>query len=325
MKKAIALCYLLILSVVALAQTGLDCQHPITLTPVADNCSANAQYNNTDPAQAGITWFKFTATNTMVNVIISGANTSDGTLTSPAAKLYTDCNSAAITATNSSTGNVGSLHAEALIKGNTYYLAVTGQNTGTFNFCINNYDAPATDGEDCETAMYLYNVNPIGVPQFLGAGLKPHESIGTCLNGDESATTWYKWKAANDGILVFTLIPNSANDDIDFVLYDLGLDGDCANVTAANAIRCAAGHGICATRPNYSQTGLDFSSTDVSEASGCDGTQDGKVKFVNMIPGHNYGLLISNFWVAVVLKLNSPTRTTYPVQPLSVRPMLLLM
>lgn len=244
--------------------------------------------------QAGITWFAFTATNAMVNVVISGANTGGGTLVSPNIKLYANCNSAPLTTINSLNGGIASLHAEFLTAGATYYIAVSGQNTGTFKFCINNYDAPATDGEDCETAIYLYNTNDIGTTKFIGAGFNNHESEGTCL-GAESNSTWYKWKAANDGTLVFTLIPIDVTNDIDFVLYDLGTTGDCSQVNYTNAIRCADGHGICSIGPNYSQTGLDFHSIDLYEAIGCDGTQDGKLKYVDMIAGHNYGLLINNY------------------------------
>lgn len=285
---------MLVFPLFAIAQTGLDCQHPISLTTLSDYCSANAQYNNSDPQQAGITWFQFTAFYGLVNVVISGANTGGGTLTSPNAKIYTDCTSAALASTNSTTGGVATLHAENLTSGGTYYIAVTGQNNGTFKLCINNYLAPSTDGKDCETANFLYNTNNIGISQFYGAGLKNTESAGTCLGG-ESNSTWYKWKAANNGTLVFTITPDKTSDDVDFVLYDLGTTGDCANVMADSAIRCAAGHGICAIGPNYSQTGLDFHSIDLYEATGCDGTQDGKLKYVNMIAGNNYALLINNF------------------------------
>jgi hypothetical protein len=44
--------------------------------------------------------------------------------------------------------------------------------------------------------------------------------------------------------LVFTVTPDDPNDDIDWVLFDLGVTGDCSNVKAANAIRCKAGYGV---------------------------------------------------------------------------------
>jgi gliding motility-associated-like protein len=86
------------------------------------------------------------------------------------------------------------------------------------------------------------------------------------------------------------------------VLYDLGTTGDCANVTPANAIRCKAGYGVrnsyCMNDSVFYKTGLDFSATNLSEPPGCELGQNGKVKFITMIQGHIYGLLVNNFSAA---------------------------
>ncbi len=278
----------------AFAQTesGLNCQAAFTLA-ANSYCSARGAYNNTNPVQNGTTWFKFTAQFTSITITISGAGTG-GTLVLPQISLYSGCGAAAMPTVNSNTGDVTTLHADALTVGNTYYLAVSGSGTGTFQICANNYKSAPTDGEDCATAQFLYNTNDVRIIGFIGAGLNSHESAGTCLMGQESNTSWYKWSASNNGRLVFTLTPDSLKNDIDFVLYDLGTTGDCSGVTAANAIRCAAGSGTNCN-PFYNQTGLAAASVDLTETSGCVTGQDGKVKAVDMLQGHIYGLLINNF------------------------------
>lgn len=295
MKKLLLLIIITIfVSPIVKAQDGYKCATAFDLPDLTDTyCSAIGQYNNSNIVQAGITWFKFTAARTSLTVIVSGASIG-GTLQTPSIKLYTDCNTQFIGALSSNNANITTLHAEQLTTGKTYYLAVSGQNLGSFKLCVNNYYTDPADGEDCATALYLENTNDIHVGAFMGVGNVPRETAGTCLNGDESNTTWYKWKAANDKKLVFTITPDQQDNDIDFVLYDLGTTGDCSGVTAINAIRCAAGHGI-GCNPAYYKTGLDFNATDVSEVSGCSTADDGVIRYVDQIPGHIYGLIVSNF------------------------------
>lgn len=288
---------LLLLPMALLAQTGFNCQAPIAINS-ANSCSQAGQYDNTNSVQNGLTWFKFTAKFPVITITVSGAGTG-GTLVKPTIDLYADCAGSKLAAINSTTANITTLHAEDLTVGQSYYIAVGGQNKGSFEFCLNNYNPPPDIGEDCETAIYLDDSNfDIHVKSLTGPGNKPHESVGSCLAGDESNTTWYKWKAGNNGTLVFTLTPDEHDNDIDFVLYDLDTTGDCSGVTASNAIRCAAGHGVeklCANENIYYKTGLAFDATDESEAGGCGSGQDGVVKYVDMIKGHNYGLLVNNY------------------------------
>lgn len=110
----------------------------------------------------------------------------------------------------------------------------------------------------------------------------------------ESNTAWYKWTAADNGTLTFNITPSKNTDDIDWVLYDLGPEGTCENILPANILRCAAGSGVSCT-PRYFITGLNLTSTDLQEENGCVAGQDGFVKYIDMIAGHNYALLVDNF------------------------------
>ena len=284
----------------AYAQKGYTCQDAISIPQNNNYCSAVGQYSNADSLQYGTIWFKFTATSTDVSIIVSG-NPSGGTIDSAKIYLLADCGQGGIPGATGLTGNITTFYKGGLDIGHQYYIAISSKlkQTGTFKLCFNNFSSPITAGQDCETALFLCNTSPLHQSNVQGAGNKTHESLGTCLRGNESNTFWYKWRAANNGTLVFTITPDDDKDDIDFVLYDLDTVNNCSAVKGVNAIRCAAGHGVdnvgCPNEPIYYKTGLDFNETDVSEASGCGQGQNGKLQYITMQKGHIYGLLINNF------------------------------
>ncbi|MFA5245434.1 MAG: PKD domain-containing protein, partial [Pedobacter sp.] len=101
----------------------------------------------------------------------------------------------------------------------------------------------------------------------------------------------------NNGTLTLDITPTVNSDDIDWILYDLGPSGDFNTKTL---LRCAAGHGVdnreCPTEPLYFKTGMNLTSTDITEESGCGrGGQDGYLKYIDMQQGHIYALLVDNF------------------------------
>lgn len=294
---------LLIYSNFLVAQNTLkDCNTALPLATTAEYCSSAGAYTNVNKSKTA--WFTFVATAYDVNITVSGAG-AGGTLLSPVVQLYSDCAGTELVGTGVSENNVTTLYKGGLIIGNAYYVKVSGQNkgTGTFKLCLNNFDPVLKAGQDCATASFLCTTQTISQNNVIGAGLDNNEAKGTCLNADgqstESNSVWYKWQAANNGSLVFTVTPNSVHDDIDWVLFDLGPTGDCVNVNPANAIRCKAGYGVdnidCPTDSVYYKTGLDFSEIDLSEPPGCGKGQNGKLKFVDAVAGHIYGLLINNF------------------------------
>lgn len=293
---------LLFFSHVLMAQNAKDCKVATPLAATAEYCSSNGAYTNVNKTKTG--WFTFVASAYDVNITVSGLG-AGGTLLSPVIQLYSDCAGTELVGTGVSENNVTTLYKGGLIIGNAYYIRISGQNkeTGTFKLCLNNYDPVLQAGQDCATASFLCTTRTISQNKVTGAGLNNNEAKGTCLNAGgqatESNSVWYKWQAANDGTLVFTITPNSIHDDIDWVLFDLGPAGDCANVNPANAIRCKAGYGVdnidCPADSVYYKTGLDFSETDLGEPPGCGKGQNGKLKFVTAQTGHIYGLLINNF------------------------------
>jgi len=311
----LALFFLFAASAKAQAPANDNCSGAITLTTVSNFCSANAAYTNVNATASGLVqsqfwplagndvWFKFTAIAFDVNVSVTGNGS--GTLNSPLVALYTtqDCSSfSEIIGSISNGTSVSTLYKGGLTIGQTYYVRISAANNniGTFKLCINNYNPILKAGQDYTSASIICSKDAFTQTNVTGAGSNNRESAGTCLdfnsgNGPiEANTAWYKWTAANNGNLTFTISPTVSNDDIDWVLYDLGNSGSAANVNAANAIRCASGNGIMCT-PFYNQTGLDLTSTDLTETPGCVPGQDGFVKYIDMIQGHVYALLINNF------------------------------
>jgi gliding motility-associated-like protein len=302
MNKYLTLLFFLFGIKTSFAQTVAACTVAQAITQTANYCSSSQQYDNLNAYE--YTWFKFTATATDVTIVVSGAG-SGGTLTAPQINLFNDCSGTELVGSEQSADNVTSLYKGGLLIGTTYYIEVTGTNrsAGSFKLCLNNYNPIAKPGQDCETAAFLCSLQTISQQNITGAGKNNDEAKGTCLSipgqVSESNSIWYKWQAANNGTLVYTITPANPLDDIDWVLFDLGITGDCANVTPANAIRCKAGYGVTNTDcPNdaiYYKTGLDFNETDLTEPPGCGHGQNGKVKYVTMQQGHVYGLLINNF------------------------------
>jgi gliding motility-associated-like protein len=312
--------YLLLLSVMIVFCANAFCAPPEndqiknakTLSDLTGYCSGDAVYTNVDATASGFKkgsfwlsegkdiWYKFTAQRTDINISVTGktSSTSPNTLIAPLIAIYTYDGNNTLTEMIGSmvTGNnLTTAYKGGLSVGAEYFIRISAEenNTGTFKLCINNYTPPTKPGQDCATASLLCSKETFSETNITGAGHNNAETAGTCLR-IESNSAWYKWVAADNGTLTFTITPTSNTDDIDWVLFDLGLNGDCSKVIPENAIRCAAGNGINCN-PSYYVTGLNLTSTDLNEQSNCVPGQDGWLKYVDMIEGHTYALLINNF------------------------------
>ena len=286
------------------------------ISNVTSNCSADGAYSSKN-ATATFTsdsykdvWFQFTATAFDVSVTVTANGASP--LLFPGVDIFTiDTtikNYVNIVGAVSAGSTVTTLYKGGLTIGQTYYIRVYGlsNNTGTFKLCINNYNPVLQPGQDYSSASVLCNKNSFTQTGVTGAGLNAREAAGTCIDYSgghgpiEANTAWYKWTAANNGTLTFTITPTVLSpipDDIDWVLFDLGTTGDAANVNAANAIRCDASRGVDCVPPNpvYYKTGLRDGETHTSEPAGCGPNQDGYDETLTMIQGHVYALLVNNF------------------------------
>lgn len=284
--------------------------NPIVLTNVNGYCSTNAAYTNVDATDSGFgpgifwntagkdVWFRFTAIGTDVNVTVTGQSTvGNNTLVNPLVAIY-NYNNLVLgeeIGSMSAANNITTAYKGGLVIGRTYYIRISAENnaTGTFTLCVNSYNPPRKPGQDCNTASVLCSKKTFTERDVTGAGTNNLEAAGTCV-GVEANSAWYTWTAANNGTLAFTITPTSINDDIDWVLYDLGPSGTCASATPTNAIRCAAGSGVNCS-PWYNKTGMNMTSVDITENGGCLPGQDGFVRNIDMVTGHVYALLVNNF------------------------------
>ncbi len=287
------------------------CTNAEVLNNVNNWCSGPAQFTNVGATPSNFAngncfsndshdvWFRFTAVGQDVTITVVGANNgTPNTLMGPEVALYYTPNCSNFNELRCESPpfgqNIVSLYRGGLTPGQAYYIRVDGylNGTGTFQLCVNSYTAPSDPGSDCPDAAILCDKSPFVVQSVLGTGNNPNEAAGTCLdiNGGfqntENASTWFQWTCESSGTLTFALTPINANDDLDFVLYELpnGL-GNCNGKTQ---IRCMASSCI-------GPTGLNLASVDVSEPPNCGFGQDNWVSAVNMVAGRSYALLINNF------------------------------
>jgi gliding motility-associated-like protein len=288
----------------------------ILITNTSAFCSDESGHTNLGATQSGIStpshwttiggdvWFKFIAIKSDVNITVSGQNApnSPNTLLAPSIALYIvdDFNPNIFSEVPRivgpiSSNNVTSLDDGGLRRGKTYLIRISSEinHTGTFKLCIDNFNPPLSPGQDFETASILCTKETFTQLNVSGAGQNSQEARGTCLTVEKNSA-WYKFKASTAGSFTFTITPTDISNDMDWVMYDLGPDGGSENVRPENAIRCAAGSGVNCT-PSYFKTGLSMSETDLNEDGGCGADKNGFVKFVELVPGHNYAILIENF------------------------------
>jgi gliding motility-associated-like protein len=311
-----SLCALLLLVLswgVALAQpTNQDCETALPLNTVTSWCSAAGAYTNVgggdgpySPAacfngETNDVWFSFVAqaTDVVIDVFGSSSTQPGGTLTRPEIALYTatGCGGTIneVQCERDLSGqNLVELYKGGLTIGETYLIRIDGQagRTGTFQICINNYNPPVEPGGDCPSASILCDKSGFTVQSVNGTG-QIAEAQSTCLNG-ESSSTWFKWTCEAAGTLSFTIKPNKADDDIDFVVYEL--PNGINNCAGMDAIRCEAAGDQVFPSVCMGPTGLRDSSNDTEEPAGCQSSNDNWVKSLNMEAGKSYALLVNNF------------------------------
>lgn len=305
----------------AFAQPSNDeCLTPIVLNDVSDFCSAAGAFTNVaatpstyGPASCfGTTqndvWFTFTAQATDVTLTIRGATQQSpgGTLQDPQVSLYLGTCGGTINQLEcqAATGNnnVVDAYQGGLFVGSTYLVRIQGAGgqTGTFQICINNYNAPVEPTSDCPTASILCDKSPFVVQSVTGAGNNTAElDDATCFFngssvGNESNSTWFVWTCAQSGTLEFTLNPLNLPDDLDFVLYRL--PNGIGNCTGKQVVRCMASGDFNFPSPCMGPTGLRAGDNDTSEDAGCnENGDDAWLAPFDMIAGESYALCVNNF------------------------------
>ncbi|ASW75090.1 chromophore lyase [Chryseobacterium piperi] len=141
---------------------------------------------------------------------------------------------------------------------------------------------------DCVTAIPICsNANITQTPNGIG---DHDEGNAGCLNG-ENNSIWFTFSTLSAGTLTFEINPVN-NVDYDWALY--GPNNNCTEIQTIDPIRCS----YDAPSPGQYVTGLNLTSLDTSEGAGTDNLgnpSDGMVKYIDVLPGQVYYLLIDNF------------------------------
>ncbi|KMQ59614.1 chromophore lyase [Chryseobacterium sp. FH2] len=143
--------------------------------------------------------------------------------------------------------------------------------------------------QDCITAIPICSDADIALtPGGTGTVAESEHATGSCLYG-ESNSIWLTFSIQTAGTLTFLITPTGAganNIDYDWALY--GPNHNCANLNVA-PLRCSYAGLFSSVTPPL--TGLNMTATDTSE----DGGGDGFVKYIDVLPGQVYHLLLNNF------------------------------
>ncbi len=256
-------------------------------------------------------WFRFIVEATDLIITVTGNIDSEfpgGSLEQPQIELFGigDCPNGIQSlkcSTDRQNENLTILKQQGLTIGQEYLMRVqgAGEQTGTFQLDITNY-FPASDPEsDCPDAKLLCEKSVIRVETLEGGGSDPDEGIGTCLKwsefeNSEFNSTWYKWIAGNDGSLTFSINPDTYEDDLDFVVYELpeGVS-DCTNKIPIRCMASGASFDLPFSRWRecVGPTGLREGETDTKQNGGCGEEANAFLAPIQMKKGTTYALLIN--------------------------------
>ncbi|PWN68372.1 chromophore lyase [Chryseobacterium phosphatilyticum] len=141
--------------------------------------------------------------------------------------------------------------------------------------------------QDCTSAIPICSDAAISLTPN-GWGSVKEGQVGCLGPNGESNSIWLTFSIETAGTLTFVVTPTgptAVGIDYDFALY--GPNHNCAN-TGATPLRCSYA-GVNSTIIN--PTGLDMTSTDTTEGGG----GDGYVKYIDVLPGQVYHLLLNNY------------------------------
>ncbi|MGK6342264.1 T9SS type B sorting domain-containing protein [Chryseobacterium sp. DT-3] len=141
---------------------------------------------------------------------------------------------------------------------------------------------------DCSTAIPICSNADITLTPT-GTGNSDEGNAG-CLSG-ENNSIWFTFSTLTAGTLTFAIDPVN-NVDYDWALY--GPNNTCAQIQTIAPLRCS----YDAPSPGQYTTGLNLTALDTSEDAGTDNLgnpSDGMVKYIDVLPGQIYYLLVDQF------------------------------
>ena len=321
----------LLLGAVGWAQPGNDdCTAAIELPMTMEYCSGASAFSNVgatpslapdgypicidDRDQMPDVWFSFVAMRNSVAIRVVGdeAGGSRGSLKAVQYAVYEGtCDSLQDIGCrqpldrNGLPADGGSIVINDLQRGTRYYIMVGARdgNQGTFELCVDQFDAPPDPSSDCQTAVVLCDTTSFSVDLLQGSGAVTddliNDGLATGCAPVEENSSWYKWTCDQAGTLMFDINPLGAapDEDIDFVVYELtnGLE-DCSSRVPIRQMFSGSNTGdVDSSRPCWGETGLGPVDTETVENCGCQLGNNNFVAALNMEAGKSYALVVLNF------------------------------
>ncbi|WP_198664853.1 gliding motility-associated C-terminal domain-containing protein [Lewinella sp. IMCC34191] len=313
------------------AQPGNDdCGAAIELPTQMSYCSGAGAFTNVaatpslpfdgypicidDRDQMADVWFSFVAMRNSVAIRVIGdeAGDSRGSLKAVQYAIYegecdtlNDIGCRQPLDRNGLPADGGSIVLNDLQRGTRYYILVGARNgnEGTFELCVDQFDAPPDPSSDCETAVVLCDTTSFSVDLLQGRGNVADDLLVDGLEPGcdpiEENSSWYKWTCDQAGTLMFDINPLGAapDEDIDFAVYELtnGLEDCSARVPVRQMYSGSNTGDVTSSRPCWGETGLGPADTEVSESCGCQPRNNNFLAALDMEAGKSYALVVLNF------------------------------
>lgn len=275
----------------------------------------------TDTENHSDVWFSFVAQRNAANIRVTGdvAGDSRGSLQRPQFALFRGgcttpeqviCGTAAVLPGNIILNGVNGT-ATDLVRGETYFISVGADagNTGTFELCLNQFDAVPAPSGDCATGVVLCDKSSFSVDFLQGFGNTREDLLAEqagCEDNPaartsppESNSAWYKWTCEQSGSLGFVITPlgASVDEDLDFAVYELtnGIDDCGSRQILRQMFSGQSSDNINENLPCLGQTGLSDVDPDFVERCGCQPGNNNFAQSIDMVAGRSYALVVMNF------------------------------
>ena len=150
--------------------------------------------------------------------------------------------------------------------------------------------------KDCATALEICDNTPLHIDPGSGVGSIDPDVANTCVF-QEYNSIWLKWTVMEEGIISFVLYPDSALQDLDFVVFQTGSDDVCNDKIP---VRCMAAGANVGQPPQQwlncaGATGLAPGNTDAEEPAGCSSASNNFLAPIDALAGEQYILMINEF------------------------------
>jgi hypothetical protein len=160
----------------------------------------------------------------------------------------------------------------------------------------------AQKNADCNSAMDICKKQSYTIEHTGGEGANRKEAdfVACFMNGEnfgqaEENSTWIKFEVKQGGSLAFTITPQRATDDIDFVVFKLPASGDCDQKQIVRCMAAGDQEGEASTSRCMGKTGLRDGEKDTSEDAGCGDPDDNTwLAPLKVSKGEKYVILVSN-------------------------------